>query len=353
MEDIFESSRVDEFPQIFDAFDNPLELYGLPEENLQLRNFERLPQSLIALLPQYEELGRRSVGGRLRFQTDAESFLVQYQLATETLDIAMALPAAAGMDVYDGIAWESKYLGYIAPSEYGYKNKVISKIFTKSKGLSQVTINLPRNERLSKLTVSFPDGARVEAPKPYQKDGQIVFYGSSITEGGCAPRPGCAYTSLVCRWLDVDYMNLGFSGGARGDLECASYIGQLNTTRVFVMDYDHNAPSADFLEKTHWPFYERVRSLKPNLPIVLMSRPDFYENKEEDIRRLHVIEKTFKKAKSKGDNLVYFLDGSTIFCANSKEESTIDGCHPNALGFFQMAQKLMPILESILEDDLP
>jgi hypothetical protein len=72
MEDIFESNGVDEFPQIYDAFDNPLELYGLPEENLQLRNFERLPQSLIDLLPQYEELGRRSVGGRLRFQTDAE-----------------------------------------------------------------------------------------------------------------------------------------------------------------------------------------------------------------------------------------------------------------------------------------
>ena len=62
-----------------------------------------------------------------------------------------------------------------------------------------------------------------------------MFYGTSITQGGCASRAGMCYTALVGRWLDYEVINLGFSGSGMMEPELAELIAELDPA-VFVLD---------------------------------------------------------------------------------------------------------------------
>ncbi len=335
--------------KIYDAYDQKMRLYGICPEARARRMFYRLPEEMIEKFPQFEELGRRNVGARLRFRTDASAFKIRMRLATESVDPAIALPGSAGLDVYEESGVNSRYLGYLAPSDYGFKEKWQEGEFRKSSGMQTITLNLPRNERLSALKILLPDEANLETAPDYRYEQPIVFYGSSITEGGCAPRPGAAYTSIVSRRLDSDYLNHGYSGGAKGEIAFAEYIAKMENISILVYDYDHNSPSPKHLAETHEPFFRHIRKAKPGLPIVMLSRPDFDFHREDSIRRRDVIYRTYRNAVQAGDRNVYFIDGERLFGTSGREECTIDGCHPTGLGFMRMAEAVYPVLARILE----
>ncbi|MDF2938698.1 MAG: hypothetical protein K0Q90_4071 [Paenibacillaceae bacterium] len=325
----------------------PLQLYGLNHIQPGEGDYWRLPPELIGLMPQYDLLGKRCSGARVRFRTDASEVVIRFSLKTEKVDRAMGLPAAAGVDAYTGTGVESRYAGYVAPSEYGYKDAVIEGMIKKKSVMETVTLNLPRNEQLSFLEIAVEDHAVVEEAEPYAITSPIVFYGSSITEGGCAPRPGTAYTSIVSRWLDADYFNYGFSGSAKGEPVFAEFIAAHPAISAFVYDYDHNAPTPEHLEETHRAFFEIIRKAHPSLPVLMLSRPDFDWNPKESDRRRGIIMDTYLKALRSGDSNVYFIDGQSFFGPYGREECTIDGCHPTSLGFMRMAERIYPLLRQI------
>jgi hypothetical protein len=175
----------------------------------------------------------------------------------------------------------------------------------------------------------------------------IVFYGSSITQGGCASRPGNCYAHHVCRWLDAPMVNLGFSSNGLGQLEMAEYINSLDMSAL-VMDYDHNAPDFHHLEKTHERFFQAIRTAHPTLPVVFLSRPDFDFEAELNIRRRAVIRATYENAFRQGDRNVWFLDGERLFGTTDRDTCTVDTIHPNDLGFLRMAKCLHPVLVQAL-----
>ena len=77
------------------------------------------------------------------------------------------------------------------------------------------------------------------------------------------------------------------------------------------MDYDHNAPDIDHLEKTHFRFYQIIRQAKPNLPILMISKPDFDNVAEENVRRRDIVLKSYLKARAAGDKNLWFVDGES------------------------------------------
>ena len=157
-------------------------------------------------------------------------------------------------------------------------------------------------------------------------------------------RPGNCYQNIIARRFDADYVNLGFSGSAKAEKEIAEYIAGLSMS-VFVYDYDHNAPNLVHLEATHERMYLTVRQAHPDIPIVMMSRPRMYLN-DADTRRRDIVFATYQKAKDRGEN-VYFLDGPALM-ADAGFEGSVDGTHPNNLGFASMAHALGDLLETIL-----
>ena len=114
---------------------------------------------------------------------------------------------------------------------------------------------------------------------------------------------------------------------------------------MFVYDYDHNAPSAEHLKATHEKMFKAIREYHPDMPIIMMSRPNHIQT-EEVIQRRAIVEATYKNALASGDKNVYFLDGLALteLCGN---EGTVDGCHPTDFGFASMAQAVIKVMEDI------
>ena len=134
-------------------------------------------------------------------------------------------------------------------------------------------------------------------------------------------------------------------GACRAEPEMAEYISGLDMG-VFVYDYDHNAPDADYLEQTHQPFFEIVRKKQPELPIILVSAADDYF--PDCLRRRDIIRRTYERAVAAGDHSVYVVDGRTIYRNIGRSDCLVDVAHPNDLGFWCMANAIEPVLAPML-----
>lgn len=86
------------------------------------------------------------------------------------------------------------------------------------------------------------------------------------------------------------------------------------------------------------------------MPVIFISKPDFDSNPTQNRLRRDVIIATFAKAVENGDKNVYFIDGATLFGKEDRVSCTIDGCHPNDLGFMKMAETIYPVLKNVLEN---
>lgn len=329
--------------------ESPIKIYGLAYNGEDGR-FWKLDEEIINNVQNenVKDFGKRNTGGRVRFATNSEHFNIHVLLKTLGPDVNFSVSGSSGCDVYIGTKDESHFIGRVTPWDFRPESKDINTDFTKSCAFETITVNLPRNEKIEDIIIGIDDDADMLAPEPYTYETPIVFYGSSITEGCTAERPGGAYTALVSRWLDSNFRNLGFSGGARGEVELAEYIAKMDMS-IFVYDYDHNAPSFEHLNATHEPFFKVIREARPDLPIIMMSAPDFDADKVAKAKRRAVIKRTYDNAVANGDNNVYFIDGESFYGTWHRDDFTIDGCHPNSIGFYRMAETLYPLLKSLLE----
>ena len=329
--------------KVYNAKDKPIKVFGIPffEEK---KVFERIPKQLREEISNLEFLGRRCPGARVCFRTDATEFTVKITFKTLSFDIGMSIYACQSASVMVGNRQNSVFLGLVNPPDYD--TRTFEKTFNKSDKLEDVTIWLPRNEELDNIEISFPDSAQVEEPTPY-KYGPALYYGSSITEGGCCCNVTNGYNAILSRLLDLDYYNFGFSGSAQGEIAMAEYICTIDFN-VFVYDYDYNAPNAEHLRKTHEPFFKTIRKNRPDVPIIMLSRPNF-DYSVDGAERREIIENTYKNALSDGDKNVYFIDGETFFGEEDRELCTVDTIHPNDLGFYRMAQTILPVMKKIIE----
>ena len=322
--------------------DKPLQVFGIP--NFETRKIlQRLPEEVLQQVPSLSFLGKRAAGARVCFRTNATSLTVKMQLATMTVDVGMSIYACQSAFVFAGERKNARFLGLVAPESY--ETLSCEATFEKSPVTEDVTIFLPRNEIVENVEVEIPDGATVESPTPYAYAKPILFYGSSITEGGCSCNVSNAYNAVLSRRLDFDYINFGFSGSARGELPIADYIASLDIS-AFVLDYDHNAPTVEHLQNTHEAFYRRIRERKPDLPVLMLSKPKVRYDEEDKACRA-VIRTTYERAKANGEN-VFFIDGETFFAGQDADLCLLDGVHPNDLGFYRMALTIEPILKEIL-----
>ena len=325
--------------------DEPIRLYGLIgfEEDKRLT---RLPDELIERIPSLHHLGRRCPGARMEFCTDATEITVELEFKTLSVDVGMSLYHCQSAFVTVGEHTAAEYLGLVNPRDYTEKS--VKKTFTLSGQMQQIIIWLPRNEQMECVSVTVPDEAEVTAPHGYKYSTPILYYGSSITEGGCSCNIFNAYNAIISRHLDADYYNLGFSGSAKGEPAMAEFIAKVDMS-VFVYDYDHNAPTAKHLAETHEPFFKIIREARPELPIVMMTRPKVKYNDDEK-RRREIVRATYERAVASGDKNVYFLDGETFYGDTDRELCSMDVIHPNDLGFYRMAEAIEPLINKLLEN---
>ena len=310
-------------------------VYGVYVENGQYR---RLPEEIAKTVSEgVYELHAHTAGGRVRFKTDSPYVAIYAKMPVIYRMAHFAMCGSSGFDIYADGEFVKSFLPPVNMKD-GYKS-----IYDfGSKQMRDITINMPLYSQVSELYIGLAADAEIEKADKYKIEKPIVFYGSSITQGGCASRPGTAYTSIVARHFDADHINLGFSGNARGEDEIADYIKGLDMS-LFVYDYDFNAPSRDHLAATHERMFLKIREANPDLPILIMSKPR-WKLEWGNLVRLDIIRKTYVNAIERGDKHVYFIDGRDLMRI-AQNDGTVDGTHPTDFGFFSMASEVIRVIE--------
>lgn len=326
--------------KFYDINRPPFKIYGVFFESGKYR---RLPEEVAKTVNDgVYNLHTHTAGGRVRFRTDSHYIAIHAKMPVTGKMPHFALTGSAGFDLYLGKP-EKYYATFVPP--FGIQDGYESVVHFDSSAMREITINFPLYSEVSELYIGVSDKASICQAEPYKLEKPLVYYGSSITQGGCASRPGNSYESIISRKLDADYINLGFSGSARAEDTIAEYISRLDMS-VFVYDYDHNAPSAEHLKNTHEKMFKTIRKEKPDLPIVLLPRPKFTLTTEEE-ERLEIIRQTYRNAVDGKDTNVYLIDGRTLMKL-AQDEGTVDNCHPNDLGFMSMASALGELLEKLI-----
>ena len=323
----------------------PFRIYGLysPQKNTP---YIRLPEQVAnATNSGVAQLAWNTAGGRLRFSTDSPYIVIKAEMPKISRFPHMPLTGTSGFDVYLDSDGGSRYLCSKYP-EVDAKDGFEGIIRLGSRKMRSFTINFPSYNALNALHVGLAETARVAKGKEYINKKPVVFYGSSITQGGCSSRPGLIYQNMISRRYNLDYTNLGFSGSGRAELPIVKYMASLDML-AFVSDYDHNAPDANYLRETHSRMYDIIRESHPDIPYIMVSRPDTLMS-ESFIERRDVIIDTFRRARELGDTNVYYIDGEGLFRGPYEDCCTVDGCHPNDLGMMKMAEGIGRVLERAL-----
>lgn len=285
-------------------------------------------------------------GGRIRFATDSPYIAIKADVsAYDNGSPHVTRLAYTGFDIYVSDGGRQQYCGSFYPpidcEEYVEGIKDVG-----CDGIREFTVNLPLARAVKALHIGIKKGSVLKEHSEYRHPVPVAFYGSSITQGFAASRPGTAYESFISRKYDCDYYNFGYSGHCRGELAMADFLGRLDIS-LLVLDYDHNAPDTDNLKATHEPFFKRFRELKPDLPVIMVTKPDGRLLGADRDRR-SVIMNTYLNAKSLGDENVYFIDGYSFFPDDVRFDCTVDGCHPNDLGMYMMADKIGTVIGHLL-----
>lgn len=304
-------------------------------------SYIRMPEEALADKSEgVQTLAHHTAGGRVRFRTSSAK-LAFYVENISTFNMNhMPQTGISGIDVYVNGIFSASFRP-ANPNAVSFEGEM-----SLNGKVNDIEIGLPLYNGVKHLYVGLMKGKKVLPAKPYKVEKPVVYYGSSITQGGCASRPGNSYQGFISRHLNADYVNLGFSGNARGEQTMAAYIASLEMS-VFVMDYDHNAPTKEHLAATHEPFFKTIRAAHPDLPIIIVSRPNV-TLAEDDARRA-IIKQTYDNAVAAGDGNVWFVDGRKLFGKADRYDCTVDGCHPNDLGFYRMAQAIEPAVKEALK----
>lgn len=316
----------------FEAWETPFQVCGLIPRSAD-DAFLRMPRALAAQVNEgVAELCTNTAGGRVRFRTDSRYIAIRAVMPDNETMVHITMLGQSGFDLYRFRNGTDEYCASFMPGNrsHGYNScrETDGKMHT-------YTINMPLYDPVEELYIGLAADAQLEAPEPFGFGKPVVYYGSSITQGGCASRPGNAYPAIIGRELNCDHVNLGFSGSARGEQVMAEYAASLDAL-AFVCDYDHNSPSAEHLAQTHWRFYELYRARRPDVPYVMVSKPNFAAGTEDE-RRREIILESLSRARAAGDRHVYFVDGEHLFDGRYRDSCTVDGVHPNDLGFARMA----------------
>lgn len=321
----------------------PFSIHGIAREG---DRFRRLPEKIAASVsPGVHFQHANTAGGRVRFATDSPYIAIHAVMDSICKMPHFPLTGSAGFDVYAG----SRYVGTFVPPydiQDGYDSILDLPAELRDGRVHSYTVHFPLYSDVCSLHIGLQAGSTLQAAQPYSHPLPVVYYGSSITQGGCASRPGNAYENIVSLQLDCDHLNLGFSGNAKAEEQMCAYIADLPMS-VFVCDYDHNAPTVEHLQNTHEKLFLTVREKNPTLPVLFMTRPQPHLNEDEK-QRLAVVQATYEKALARGDKNVFFLPGNTLFDTLTENTVLVDNCHPNDSGFVCMAAGVIKLLQKIL-----
>lgn len=311
-------------------------LSGSVKENL----YDRLPLSYKGKVRDAVwSLSKSSAGLSVRFMSNSTTIRVKWELLNDAKMNHMAETGIKGIDLYFRNNGKWQYLNTARPAGKTNNFLLISNI---TPVMREFRLYLPLYDGVVSLEVGIDSLSTIVKPDKSNKK-PIVFYGTSITQGGCASRPGMVHTSIISRKLDVECINFGFSGNGRMEKPLAELISEIDAM-FYVLDGVNNM-TPDMIHENAIPLVEIIRSKHPVTPIIfvegMLSDKSYLDPQSRDVglAKNEMLGKEFQEMIRRGYKNIYYI-GQTGG-KGTDFESTVDGVHLTDLGFSRYADFLM------------
>lgn len=313
------------------------------------RWFDRLPAKAEGkVTPAVWNLSRDSSGMMVRFKTDATTISARYTLLKASLGMPhMPATGVSGVDLYardDEGNW--RWVQVTKPAAQTVEATIITGL---KPGSREYAAYLPLYNGIESLEIGVPKGAKFEGLAPRGKP--IVFYGTSITHGASASRPGMVHTAILGRRFDRPMVNLGFSGNGRMDAAVGDYLVKIDAA-VYVIDCLPNMQPALVTERTI-PLVKQLRAAKPDTPIVLVEDRRFTNEwitpaKAKFHTENHAaLKAAYETLQKEGVKHLYYVPGDALYGTDS--EGATDASHASDLGFMRQADVMEPVIRAALK----
>jgi len=314
------------------------------------KNYVRFPKEYEnKLRKDVWDLGQNSTGISVRFRSNANEITVRWTLLEDNSMDHMAFTGIKGIDLY---AWVDGRWKYISTARVKGKANEFTLVKTSGSISREYLMNLPLYDGIDSLSIGVNSSAEITLPaEKYLIDKKpVVYYGSSIAQGGCASRPGMAFTNILERAMDRSFINMGFSGSGTFDISVGEAMSEIDAA-LYVIDCNPNTQTEQIYERA----VELVKFLKqkrPEIPVLLVEAfyyvNGFGDPKESDNEKKNVeLRKAFNTLKESGIKQIYYKKGDGLI--GNDGEGTVDGVHPNDLGMMRMAQALQPSIEKLVK----
>lgn len=331
----------------FDVTDWGVEGRILAEQE-RLRWFDRFPAAAQQTVTKNVwNLSRHSAGMMVRFKTDATAIHVHYKLLNSNLAMShMPATGVSGIDLYARDAegrW--RWVQVTRPSSQEIKTKLVDGI---SKEFREFAAYLPLYNGVEFLSFGVAPESRFEPLAPRKKP--IVFYGTSITHGACASRPGMVHTAILGRRFDHPVVNLGFSGNGRMHAEVGDFLTQIDAA-AYVIDCLPNMNAAMVTERCV-PLVKQLRAAKPETPIILVEDRRNTNSWILPARDAHhtanhqALKSAYELLKEQSVTDLHYIPGDALYGEDG--DGATDGSHASDLGFMRQADVFTPVMKSAL-----
>ncbi|MCL2744720.1 MAG: SGNH/GDSL hydrolase family protein [Planctomycetaceae bacterium] len=293
-------------------------------------------------------LSGQSAGIVVRFKTDGTKIIARHEIGNDTAMEHMTKVGSAGLDLYakdQNGKW--RWAGFSKPNAKKYESIVLSDV---SKEMREYMLYLPLYNATISLSIGVPAGSKFEAVQPLPQK-PIVYYGSSITQGCSASRPGMTVPAILGRRFNLPVINFGFSGNAKMEKDLAQFIAEKDAS-VYIIDALPNMQPEQVKERAEI-FLREVRKARPDTPLLLVEdrtntnawlKPQQLKTHAE--KRKYFREAFDKLTAEEKKNISYVPADGLL---GDDDEGTVDSSHPSDLGMFRMAEVLIPYLAKLME----
>lgn len=325
-------------------------LYGKVSEQTN-GLYERLPSCLqgISRDPVWY-LGTHSAGLFVRFRSNSTSIHVRWESTYDNTMTHMTDTGTKGLDLYALVDGEWRHVCSAQPQGKKSERKFISDMDPVER---EYMLYLSLYDGVTSLEIGVDKGAALEQPAidTPSRDKPVVMYGTSLLQGGCANRPGMAFTNIISRRLGREVINLGFSGNAMLDMEIAHLMASVEDPGVFVLDYAPNAWDYLIDEKGE-AFFRVIRDAHPDVPVIFIEDVIFpftiFDNRIlAEVNKKNAAQgRLFHKLRKSGEKNIYYICAEGMIGEDG--EATVDGTHFTDLGAMRYVDHVLPVIKKAL-----
>lgn len=314
------------------------------------RAFYRLPKDSFELVekvnPKLNRLAVDTAGGQVHFVTNSTKLVIKVKLFRPNYLSGMTFVAQGGFDCYVGSTYDNLLFYNTSRFEVNLTEYEVEIFSNMDHNEKLIVLNFPLYNGVVELEIGLDSESYLKTPPKLKHQEKLVVYGTSIVQGGCVSRPGLAYPNFLSRALNIETINLGFSGNAFGEVEIAEIMASLNDVKMFILDYEANAGTNGKLEAGLESFLQTLRKYHPQVLIVVVSRIKYlFDDLNPTLgkRRKEIFD--FQKSLvarliENGDDNLLFIDGSKLL-GDNYHEFTVDSVHPNDIGMLKLGEGIL------------